>query len=157
MRRCLADLLAARTVARMHQMGCHYMERTARATIWPVQKLRRKPLQYALSTTRNGMNVRPSLAPRARHVTGWNQIQGIAFGCACVCGLHQPHPPSTAATRHGLTFWNVKHMCCKITVMAALRSAERRFVGHSFLLMHIVGCCLALQGKALSTNHPRGR
>ncbi len=147
--RCLAELLAARTVARVHQMGCHCMERTARATIWPVQKVRGKTVQYVLSTRRKGMDVQPSLAPRTRHFTGWYQTQGVAFGCLCVRGLNQPHPPSTAAPRDGLTFRNLKHMCCKVTVMAALSSAERHFVGHNFSLLHIVGCSLAVQGKAL--------
>ena len=144
---CLAELLAARTVARVHRMGCHYMERTARATIWPEQKARRKTVQYVVSTRRKGMGVRPSLAPRTGHFTGWYQTQGVAVGCACVCGLYQPHPPSTAAPRHGLTFRNLKHMCCKVT--GCVESAERRFVGHDFPLLHVAGCCLAVQGKAL--------
>ena len=130
--RCLAELLAARTVARVHGMGCHYMERTARATIWPVQKTRRKTVQYVVSTRRKGMDVRPSLAPRTGLFTGWYQEQGVAFGCACVCGLHQPHPPSTAAPRHGLTYRNLKHMCCKVTVMAALSLQSAVLSGTTF-------------------------
>ena len=84
--------------------------------------------------------------PRTGHITGWYQTQGVAFGCACVCGLHQPHPPSTAAPRHGLAFRNLlrrglKHMCCKVTVMAALSLQSAVLLGTTAARCRPLPCC----------------
>ena len=39
--------------------------------------------------------------------------------------------------------------------MAALSSAERHFVGYSFLVMHIAGCCLAVQASGSESQAER--